>query len=349
MTVNLKALAQRLSLSEGTVSRALNNYPDISEKTRTRVRELARSLDYQPNPTARRLATGHTETIGYVLPAATGHLTDAYIPELLDGLAEALSERSYDLLVTTARTLEDEVATIKRFADTDKVGGMVVSRTLTVDPRIETLLEANLPFVVFGRTADPSRYAWLDIDSERAFVDAVNHLVSLGHLRIAHIGGDTQFNCARLRAIGFRRGLEQNAIALYPGHLVRCDLSERGGYEAMLRLLSLQSPPSAVVCVSDAVALGALRAVRKRGLRPGEHVSVIGYDSVNIGEFVDPPLTTMAQPKRRAGRWLGERLLALIDGAEPADLQELWRAALCRRSTDGPPVAIPGIDCVRTS
>lgn len=335
--VSLKALSEHLGLTEGTVSRAINDYPDISRKTRERVKRAAIELGYRPNSNARRLATGNAECVGYVLPWRVGHLSDPYLGELLDGLCEALSDRHWDLTVAVSRSEDDELAIITRLAQSGRVSGLVISRTLTHDPRVACIRDLGLPFVSHGRTVESDRHAWFDIDNFGAFTDAVRHLADLGHVRIAHIHGALDYNFAALRHAGFRSGMADCGLDILDGYEVESNMSQEGGQQAMATLLALPQPPTAVVCVSDMVALGAMKAIRAHGWRPGREVSVIGYDGLPIGEHTDPPLTTMAHQLHSAGRKIGDMLLAVIDGDDPVNQQVLWQADLLRRETDQRP------------
>lgn len=334
--VKLKTLSEHLGLTEGTVSRALNNYPDISESTRQRVMDAARDLGYKPNSMARRLATGQAECAGFVLPAHDRHLSEPFLAELLDGLTEALSLSGWDLMVSVARSSEDELRAIRRLVETGRVSAMVVSRVLTEDKRVDLLQELGIPFVVHGRTADPSTYAWFDVDGELAFVQAVEHLHRLGHLRIAHIGGLETYNFARLRRLGYLRGMSAAGLPVHRGYELSVDMTEQAGHAAMNALLRTDPRPTGVICVTDMVALGAMRAIRQAGLQPGHDIAVIGYDGLSIGEHTNPALTSMAQPLVVAGKRIGEMLLAVAGGADPTQLQELRRAELVRRESDGP-------------
>ena len=337
-TVNLKNLSQHLGLTEGTVSRALNDYPDISEKTRARVQKVARELGYKPNSNARRLAKGIAECVGFVLPASETHLSEPFLGELLDGLTHALAKRKWDLTVSVARSSDGELDIIERLIGSGRVSGLIVSRTHTSDSRIEFLKQSRTPFVAHGRTEDPRGYAWLDVDNERAFIEAVTHLHDLGHRHIAHIGGHNTFNFARLRRNGYRAGLDRFGLPYHADYDVSVEMNDKAGYQAMKRLLSIADRPTSVVCVTDMVALGAMQAVREHGLIPGREISVMGYDGVPFGQHSNPPLTTMAQPLAKAGRRLGEILLRVIDGQDPDEVQELWQAELVSRQTVGPPV-----------
>ncbi|MGI9523740.1 MAG: LacI family DNA-binding transcriptional regulator [Hyphomicrobiaceae bacterium] len=337
--VNLKALSAHLGLAEGTVSRAMNDYPDISERTVQRVKAAASELGYRPNSNARRLATRNAECIGFILPWQEGNFSQPFLGELLDGLSEALLDKHWDLMVAVAQSPRDELSTIDRLARSGRVNGLVISRTLIRDPRIQRMMDLGLPFVSHGRTADAEDYAWFDIDNAEVFREAVTHLANLGHSRIAHIHGSLDYNFAAARLSGYRQGLAENGLAQSSLYEVRSDLSAHGGHRAANALLALRDHPTAIVCVSDTVALGAMKAIRERGWRPGREVSVIGYDGLPLCEHSDPPLTSIVQPLQAAGKRIGEMLLAVIDGDDPRNHQELWTASLERRETDNPPVS----------
>jgi LacI family transcriptional regulator len=334
-------LAEHLSLSQGTVSRALNEYPDISKSTRSRVRKAANAMGYVPNPTARRLATGVAEVVAYVMPERHGGMSESFIAPLLQGLGDSLSDRGWDLLVTQAATPDDEIATLKRLTTARQVSGVVLSRPRKKDPRVDFLRNAGFPFVVHGRTDRSSDYAWYDVDSKAAFADAVGRLIALGHRRIGFVGAPMQFTFAQMRADGYADALAGHGIDYDAALVVIAALSEEAGESATQQLLDLVDPPTAVLCTTDTQALGALSALRSRSLVPGKDVSLVGYDGLSIGRHTNPPLTTMAQPQADSGRRLGEMLLAIIDGGNPADFQELHAAEFLRRETDGPVPAEP--------
>lgn len=335
--VTLKALSQHLGLTEGTVSRAINDYKDISPRTRERVKKAATELGYRPNSNARRLATGKAECVGFVLPWQAGTISEPFLGELLSGLSDAISARHWDLNVAVSRSAKDELSIITRLAQSGRVSGLVISRTLSHDPRIEHMQNLGIPFVSHGRTASPEDYAWFDIDNFGAFREAVWHLSELGHTQIAHIHGPLDYNFAASRLAGYRRGLLDRNLDVDPAMEAKSDMTQDGGYLAMRYLLTLNQIPTAITCVSDMVAVGAMRALREHGKMPGKDISVIGYDGLPMGEHTHPALTTMAQPLQMAGKHIGEMLLAVVDGDDPKKHQELWNATLTRRETDCPP------------
>lgn len=334
--VSLKILAAHLGLTVPTVSRALNNYADISPATRERVKRAADELGYRPNQNARRLSIGSSETIGYLMPRFSSSIAQPFVAQLLQGLGEALSKRNWDLLVIHADSSKDELTQIERTARSGRVGGLVISRPIKNDPRIRLMQDLKCPFVVHGRTASCDDYAWYDVDGEGAFVTAVNHLVALGHSRVAFVGAPLQYQFAQDRLNGYQRALQDNGLTLDQDLIQIAEFSDDGGEIATNMLLDLPNPPTAMVCLSDTMALGALAAIRARGFVPGVDISVIGYDGLKFGEHANPPLTTMAQPQAHAGRRLGDMLLSIIDGDDPSKHQELQRAHLLRRKTDGP-------------
>lgn len=334
--MSLKKLSALLGLAEGTVSRALNNYSDISPKTRKRVQEEAIRLGYSANPLARRLATGVAEAVAYIMPESHSSIFEPFVSQLLTGLGDSLSKRGWDLLVTQSVPAEEEPDMIRRLVTSGRVSGVVLSRPHKHDLRIRLLMEANFPFIVHGRSLNCSEYAWYDVDSESAFVDAVDHLVSLGHCRIGFVGAPTYYSFAQARLDGYRKAIVANGLMADDELIQISELSDDGGERGAGNLLDGNTPPTAIVCTTDIQAFGALAAIRARNMVPGKHVSVIGYDGLRIGRHTNPPLTTLAQPQAHSGRQLGDMLLAIIDGADPKNYQELRHAELLRRQSDGP-------------
>lgn len=333
--VSLRVLSEHLGLTDGTVSRALNDYPDIAEKTRKRVKAAALELGYQPNPTARRLATGAAECIAYVLPAKSNHANEPFLGELLSGLSNAMLKRGWDLNITSAKSADDEIAQFKRLVSTKRASGFVVSRTLSDDPRIAALKSLGVPFITHGRTQNSDDHAWFDVDNHAAFHTAYQHLAKLGHRDIAYIGGPQKFNFAQLRYAGFEQGLRESQQHLHPEWVEQSRLTLADGEQAMLRILESRSqPPTAVLCVTDMVAIGAMRAVHSRGMVPGRDISFIGYDGLAVGSYTIPSLTTMTQPLVEAGEIMGSMLMDVIDGTVPNERQLLVDARLVQRDSD---------------
>ncbi len=344
-TMTIARLAKHLGLSEGTVSRALNNYPDIAAKTIDRVRKAADELGYRPSTTARRLARGVVETIGFVLPARDGHQIDPFLAEILDGLATELALSDWDLLVAAVPDGHDEVEVMDRLVRSGKVGGFVVARTKRQDPRVDYLRKSDIPFVVQGRTEQCDDYAWLDIDNQKAFVDAMDHLVGLGHRKIAFLGGDPDLNYAWQRREGYLSAAKAHGCAIRPGYLHDGIMDEMAARAAVAELLKHPDRPTALLCVTDAVAIGAIHALAHAGISVGSEMSVIGFDGLPMGEAIHPGLTTMSQASYQVGREVGRIVVeqATASTAGPASplSQILWDATLTIRGSANPPASTP--------
>lgn len=334
--VGLKFLATELGISEGTVSRALNDYPDISQSTRDRVKEVAAKFNYKANQTARRLATGVAEAVAYLMPPNTKSISEPFVSQLLEGIGESLSQRGWDLLVVQASSEKTEADTVEKLSTNGRVSGVVISRPYKNDRRIELLKKNNMPFIVHGRSVDSDDYAWLDVDSTQAFKDAVGHLAGLGHQQIGFIGAPLEYNFAQMRLDGYRQGLIENGLQYNPAFVDHVDMTDDASAAAASAILKAQNPPTAFLCATDTQAIGVLAAIRSAGLIPGQDISVIGYDGLDFGKHTNPPLTTLAQPQSHSGREICDMLLAIIDGGNPVDYQELRSATLVRRMSDGP-------------
>ncbi|MEJ8473655.1 LacI family DNA-binding transcriptional regulator [Roseibium algae] len=340
-SVTIEDVARHVGVAKGTVSRVLNNYTDISAGTRERILAAVKELGYYPSSTARSLKRGRQDTLGIVVPVGGGRGADPFLSEFIDGIARALDELDRDLLVTTANSAQHVLETHERLIARRKVDGFILTRTEVNDPRIDFLQLRRFPFVAHGRTSDPRSFAWLDVDNEATFINGVEHLVGLGHQRIGFIGGPGDLNFACQRRDGYRNGLQNAGIILEPSLEVEQALTEEGGVEGARQLLALETPPTALLCVTDALAIGAMRLCRDRGLRVGEDVTIIGYDGLPVGAYVEPPLTTFSQSAQSAGGKIARMLIDVIEGTDPATRQELAQADLVRRSSDGPPAKTP--------
>lgn len=339
--VTISDVADALGLAKGTVSRALNGYPDIAETTRHRVSRQAERMGYRPLAQAQAIRTGRARALGLVLNAGRADAHKPFLTDFLDGISRAASEESWTLTVATALDETDEVATLARLVDERKVDGFILPRTRLHDPRIDLLRERDVPFLLYGRTSDPTDCAWFDIASEDAMAAAVDRLHAAGHRRIGFINGGTEYTYASLRRDGFLSAMARHGIPTPPELRVEDVLTVPEGEVAGLRLLDLAEPPTAVVCALDLAALGLYRAAARVGRRVGRDLAVISYDGIPEAANVEPPLTTYAVDTRAAGENLARMLIARIRGAAPETLRALAPAVLIVRGSDRAPEAFP--------
>lgn len=333
----LKALANHLGLAVPTVSRALNGYPDISEATRQRVVEAAAALGYRPNPIARQLRTQRTDTVGLIIPGARGQFADPFFLSFLDGVGAALRESGLDLLVTSAPPGPEEIETYRRWVEGRRVDGFIVARTRVVDERVSYLLEAGVPFVCHGRTSVPGTYPFLDVDGHAGLQRATSYLIGLGHTQLGYIGAPPELQFGRHRLAGFLEALQEHGLPKVGAWIQHGNLTETSGCAVALTILGGQTRPTALLCATDAMALGAIYAAQQLGLEVGTDLSIVGYDDLPVGRFISVPLTSVRQPTREVGQRLVEFLKAHIAGTSAETLQEIWQPELVVRASAGPP------------
>lgn len=341
--MNLKQLADLLSLSQTTVSRALNGYPEVAEETRRRVVAAARRHGYRPNPSARRLATGKAGMIGYVMPTGAAVDIDPHFVEFLSGLGDYARSHELDLTLSPT-TVEDEETTYRRVVANKQVDAVYVSAPKPQDRRVRLLEQLGFPYLVHGRSEGLEfEYPFVDIDNEGAFHDATRLLTQLGHTRIALVNGDNSQTFAIHRERGMRRALADAGLRLGESHVHSAAMTEENGYRAARTLLELPERPTAIVCSSLLQALGIVRAMRDLDLSLPEDVSLISHD--DVFPFLKPegfqvPLTTTRSPIRAAGARVAERLAARIAGIEDDPRGEIWKVDLVVRGSVAPAPAL---------
>lgn len=310
--VTLKDIAKATGKSITTVSRALNDYDDVSEATKALVRQVAADLGYTPNIVAQRLQKQHTDTIGLIIPTFGPRFSDPFFSEMLAGVGNRAADLGYDLLVATRSPGEAEVKTYCSMVQGRQVDGFVLVRTRRKDARIECLKKANYPFVAFGRAETDNDFPYVDEDGAYAMQLAVEHLVSLGHRRIACIAPPPELTFAVYRTQGFFDGMAQAGVEVDETLLRVGNLTQRDGYEQACALLDLLEPPSAIACCNDLMAFGAMSAAQDRGLVVGKDISITGFDNIPMAEHSFPSLTTLHQPIYQIGGMVCEMLIKLI-------------------------------------
>lgn len=345
--MNLKQLSQLLDLSQTTISRALNGYPEVNEKTRRRVLEAAQSHGYKPNSNARKLATGKAGSIGYVLPVGRNVDLDPHFVEFLSGLGEHALSHEIDLSLTPA-PYERETEAYGRIAASRSVDGVYLSSMRNDDQRIPLMKKLGVPFLAHGRALKPADgYAYMDIDNEGAFHDATRLLLQLGHRRLAFINGDTDFSFAVHRLNGVKRAMA--AFGLTPDALVAhsAAMNEENGYNLTMALYAgsdARTRPTGILSASMFTTLGIVRALNHLGLRMPDDVSVISHD--DVFPFLKPESfsvqqTTTRSSIRAAGARICARLVDIISGVESEPVQEVWPVELIVRASTGPAPAAP--------
>ncbi|MBX2881001.1 MAG: substrate-binding domain-containing protein [Granulosicoccus sp.] len=341
--MNLKELSELLGLSQTTVSRALNGYPEVSESTRQRVLEAARQYNYRPNTRATGLATGKSMAIGHVLPVfSRNEVVNPIFGEFVAGASQVYSDHGFEMLLTVAET-DKEAETYRNLAAKRAVDGLIVHAPRRNDDRIKLLTEIGLPFVVHGRVSDSELdYSWVDFNNRRAFKQACKLLIDLGHERIGLINGPEALNFAWRRRLGYLEALQEAGLAQDEQLMHSEELTEHSGYEATRRMLKADRPPTALLASSYVVALGIQRAISQASLTLGKDVSVVIHDDElsffhNHGDV--PQFTATRSSVREAGKIAAQMLLSIIENPEQQPLRELLEARLTIGASTGPRIS----------
>lgn len=339
--MNLKQLAETLGLSQTTVSRALNGYPEVNEKTREKVREAALAAHYQPNTKARSLATGRAMAIGHVIPVSTQHeLVNPVFGDFIAGAGEIYGETGYDIMLSLVRD-SDEAAFYRNLKIKGNVDGIVVHSPRMQDPRIALLNELGLPFVVHGRATDVTApYDCIDVPNIRSFETATGHVASLGHVRIALINGTETLDFAFRRRRGYEQALHQHGLVPDPALRRSADMTEAYGYSAASEMLDRPAPPTAFVVASMVTAFGVRRAVEARGLKVGVDISIVTFDDdlsyMRNGTPDAPVFTAVQSSVREAGRRAALMLLDRIANPLAPPTEHMMPFELVLGTTTGP-------------
>ncbi|MEL6644652.1 MAG: substrate-binding domain-containing protein [Pseudomonadota bacterium] len=338
--MNLKELAHTLGLSQTTVSRALNGYPEVSETTRRRVLQAAEQHNYRPNTRAKALATGRAMTIGHVIPVSTKHeMVNPVFADFISGAAEVYAAHGYDITMSVVKDA-DEAGAYRTLAAKSAVDGVIVHAPTTDEPRIALLTELGLPFVVHGRASQVTLpYSWLDVNNRRGFQRATEFLVDLGHHRIGLINGLEHLDFAIRRRQGYLAGLAQCGLQPDAALMTTGEMTESYGYLAAGRMIDAPHPPTAFLASSIIVALGARRAIEERGLVMGRDISIIAHDddlSYFRNDETEPMFTALRSSVKEAGHRTATMLLAKISGTDQTPQQQLMEVEMILGRSTGP-------------
>jgi LacI family transcriptional regulator len=330
----IRDIADLAGVSIATVSRVLNDRPDVAPGTRETVLQVVREHGFSTNRGARALSSGRTGMIGLMLPL----VGDAYFGPLLEGAAEALYES--DMRIVLAPTLhkhDREVSVIERLARGTTDGAILMLPEESADELL-ALQRQGFPFVVVDpREQPPEGIACVSAMHAAGAKQATEHLLALGHRRIGAIAGTKGWYATEERLAGFRAALAGAGILLDPELVVYSDWRIPRGTEAARELLSLDDPPTAIFGFNDNVAIGALHAARERGLTVPYDLSVVGFDDTEQAVIVTPRLTSVSQPLAELGRMGVSLLIRILEGQRVDALRVELATRLVVRDSTAPP------------
>ena len=334
LRATVDSVAAHAGVSRQTVSNALNAPQRLRPDTLERVLSAISELGYRPNHAARTLRTQATRLLGCRLPPSPYAGTGGILDRFLHVLCEASRDRGYDVLSFAAKSDDDEIAVFDDLLRRNAVDGFVLLGTHFVDPRTAWLREHDAPFVAFDRSwgVARARHSWVDVDGAQGVADAVDHLAEQGHRRIGFIGWPAGSGVGDDRRAGWLRQAQARRLPVR-GLDVRGEDGIASGASLTERLLDGARPPTAFVCVSDAMAIGALHVLADRGLRPGVDIGVVGFDDSPVAGVVRPGLTSVRQPLEGVAEKLVELLLEHLAGTRTRPAHVLIPPALVIRGS----------------
>ncbi len=331
----IRDVARQAGVGLGTVSRVLNGSPSVSEATRQRVMDTIRELNFVPNPTARKLSLGRTQTIAVIVP----FFTRPSFTERLRGIESALAESDYDLIIYNVETVKRRDSCIREAPRGERADGVLILSLSPRDDDLPYLAQAEVPIVLVDAN-HPSLFSLnrVTVDDFTGGQLATQHLINLGHTRIGYISDflDTPFNftSSRDRLFGYQAALASAGLPCLPEYHKQ---GEHGRFEAFvlaLEMLALPERPTAIFAASDTQAMGVLQAARELGLRVPEDLSVIGYDDIEVSEYLK--LTTIRQLLHESGQRGVELLLTIMAIPTGQPVHEVMPVELVIRNTTGP-------------
>ncbi len=336
MAVSIKDIARAAQVSYSTVSRALNDSPLVKAETKERIRQVAAEMGYLPSAVARSLVMRRTQTIGVVVST----ITDLFFAEVIHAIEETALRCRYNVILTNSGgDPQRELAAIRALCER-RVDGMILVSGCSRRKDLCAEHKLDIPMVIINNVHQEHLGYSIEVDNIGGGRQATLHLLELGHRRIAHIAGPSREWDSVERQQGYEQALQAYGLEPDPMLITRGNSRPRGGIEAMERLLALPVRPTAIFCYNDATAIGAMRAAYAAGLRIPQDLSVVGFDDIDLAPYLEPPLTTVAQPKREMGARAVEMVLALLSGDQQVEDCVLPSRLVIRGSTMPPRIIV---------
>ncbi|HBY57015.1 MAG TPA: LacI family transcriptional regulator [Candidatus Atribacteria bacterium] len=314
MSVTIKDVAERLGVSAVAVSKALNDRKDISEKLKRKVRETARKLNYTPNSIAKRLVTNKSNTIGVFIFSRQEHTFSKDLGlQFLGGILEEANKNNYDIVIFS---IDSDLLNKKSYIELckeRKAEGAIFTGLRLDDPHIGKIKNSTFPISIIDTFIEGKNVNFVSTDNKLGVRLALDYLWGLGHRRIAMINGHRNAQVSRKRLNAYRDYLKEREV--YDERLVfRGDFTEDSGYQCAKKIMRLKELPTAIFVASDLMALGVIKAFKESSFKLPEDMSIIGFDNISIGEYIEPSLTTIGQDAVGMGKWSVRLILNEIKG-----------------------------------
>lgn len=332
----IRDLARHLNISIGTVSRALNNKPDISEATKTKVLSAAQELGYVPNQAGRSLRKGNTNVVGFVMHLGNEGMIygDLFFIRVFDGMQSVLSQHGLNLVALLSPNSEDPDAYLRQIVAQKFTDALVLSSIRREDSRISYLAEQNLPFATLGRSLIDGGQPWLDLDFDGMVSDAMERLASKGHRVIAIAPPFADLNLHHLMIESYKRNTEQLGMKFDERFIVEVDSGEDGAAQLLKRLVQMEQKPTAIIYADHILPFGLYRGLAQLGMTPGKDLSIVGVGT-RLASSLSPNLTHYRFNLFDLGVKIAQALLPTMKGRPFADAEMITRENVPFTLVDG--------------
>lgn len=325
-------IAKKSGYSITTVSKVINNYPDVSQKTRKKILQTIEELDYHPSSNARSLMTKKYWTIGVVyIEELNNGIQHPFFSAVIESFRKEMEDAGYDLLLISKKIEQRKTSYIERFKQRG-VDGVIVVSPIRLTNDVQEIVNHDIPSVFIDLYH--SKVSTVNSDNVDGSIQVVKYLHSLGHRKIAHIAGGDQTFAGKAREQGFIQGMKELGLEVRNDYIENGGLFDvSGGYEAMKKLLALKDLPTAVYAAGDMMAIGAMRAIQEAGLRVPDDISIVGFDDIELAQYVTPSLTTIKQDAQTIGQQAADLLLKQIDNKKKIPLGVMVPVSLVERGS----------------
>ncbi|RCW77151.1 LacI family DNA-binding transcriptional regulator [Saliterribacillus persicus] len=295
MAVTIKDVAKVAGVAPSTVSRVIADNPRISMNTKIRVRKAMKDLGYHPNVNARNLVARSSQAIGVIMPSSADNaLQNPFFPEILRGIGACAHEMKYSLYISTGGNEQEVYEEVQGMVHGNRVDGIILLYSRVADPVQQFLIDVKFPFVIVGKPKErESEITYVDNDNVKASKELTNHLIELGHERIAFIGGSPKLTVTTDRLQGYKTAIEAANLPAPLDYVVHAEFLTSGGRDAVEQLFALEAPPTGLVIADDLMSLGVINTLEEIGLKCPDDVSITSFNNLYLSAFINPPLTTV--------------------------------------------------------
>ena len=317
--VTIKDIARELGISPSTVSRALKDHPDISPETKKAVNELAEKLNYQPNIVALNLRQSKTNTLGVIIP----EIVHFFFSTVISGIEDVAYSAGYNVILTQSNESSQRERTDMKALFNSRVDGMLLSlsRETTTFDHIDSMMAKGVPMVFFDRVYDHPNTSKVIVDDLSGAKEATLHLIEQGCKRIAHIEGSPNLEITKQRLEGYLEALKEKNIPIDKSLIIPCpEASIDAGKKSTEQLLSMSPLPDGIFATNDPVAMGAMQAIREKGLKIPQDIAVVGFSNWLFSSMMDPPLSSVDQPGFEMGQEATRLLIRQIETKSKEDI-----------------------------